>query len=407
MNYTVRLRGPIWDVVHRKAVAETIALRLKLEPGRAEALLGKGGNLIKGVPLEQAQRIAQVFQDSGVAVDVVALEPESVSQASQPFQASQPKASAPATFEAITSNSAPVPPEVVPDLFGRKPKGWVSLRWKLLALALAPLTVASGAWLVSTITTQAAENRLLLVQGAVQTASVFSKGILERMEAGGQDFEDAALRADVQQRTEDLVNSRLVPLDFAVVVNPQGEVVAAYDRAWNLERTTEAALTDPVGTWRRANPEALTGVRNMSLDTMKYRRSGDGDAVTLEPGDPLARLMPTSRGSLMLAAYPLPGGGGASVLGLDVGNLQARVNASALATSTKLALVFLVAASLAAAFASGIIRRLVGLSESADRISMGDLERPVEAIGKDEIGDLAESVERMRSSLEMTLSQNT
>ncbi len=401
MNYTVRLRTPIWDVVHRKAVAETIALRLKLEPGRAEALLGKGGNLIKAVPLEQAQRIAQVFQDSGVAVDVVALEPESV------FQASQPKASAPATFETLTANSAPVPSEVAPDLFGRKPKGWVSLRWKLLTLALAPLTVASGAWLVSTITTQAAENRLLLVQGAVQTASVFSKGILERMESGGQDFEDAALRADVQQRTEDLVNSRLVPLDFAVVVNPQGEVVAAYDRAWNLERTTEAALTDPVGTWRRANPEALAGVRNMSLDTMKYRRSGDGDAVTLEPGDPLARLTPTSRGSLMLAAYPLPGGGGASVLGLDVGNLQARVNASALATSTKLALVFLVAASLAAAFASGIIRRLVGLSESADRISMGDLERPVEDIGKDEIGDLAESVERMRSSLEMTLSQNT
>jgi HAMP domain-containing protein len=401
MNYTIRLQTPIWDVTHRKVAAESLALRLKLEPQRAEALLGKGGNLIKGVPREQAERLAQVFQDSGVTVDIVPLEPESVLETSE----RQIRVSAP-PLETITPHSAPGPSEAVPDVFGRKPKGWISLRWKLLGLALAPLTVASGAWLISTITTQANENRLLLVQGAVQTASVFSKGILERMEASGQNFEDAPLQADVQQRTEDLVNSRLVPLDFAVVVNPRGEVIAAYDRAWDLERAPEATLTDPVGTWRKANPETLAAVRTMSLETIKYRRSGDGDIVTLEPGDPLARLASTSTGSLMLAAYPLPGDGGATVLGLDGNSLQARVNASALATLTKLAVVFLVAASLAAVFASGIIRRLVGLSESADRISMGDIERPVEAIGKDEIGDLAESVERMRSSLEMTLGQD-
>jgi HAMP domain-containing protein len=403
MNYTIRLQTPIWDVAHRRVVAESLALRLKLEPQRAEALLGKGGNLIKGVPHEQAQRIAQAFQDSGVTVDIVPLEQDSVLETSEP----QIRASVP-PLETITPRSTPVPsaPEVAPDAFGRKPKNWISLRWKLLALALAPLTVASGAWLISTITTQANENRLLLVQGAVQTASVFSKGILERMEAGGQTFEDAVLQAYVQQRTEDLVNSRLVPLDFAVVVNPSGEVVAAYDRTWNLERASEAALTDPVGTWRNANAEAVAAVRTMSLDTMKYRRSGDGDIVSLEPSDPLARLVSTSKNALMLAAYPLPGGAGATVLGLDGANLQARVNASALATLTKLIVVFLIAAALAAVFASSIIRRLVGLAQSADRISMGEIERPVEDTGKDEIGDLAESVERMRSSLEMTLSQN-
>jgi HAMP domain-containing protein len=402
MNYTIRLQTPIWDLEHRKRVAQNLALRLKLEPGRAEALLGKGGNLIKGVPREQALRIARAFQDSGVTVDLVALEQDSPLTTSE----SQIRASLP-PLETVVPRSTSVPAEVAPDSFGSKPPGWISLRWKLLALALAPLSVASGAWLISTVTSQAAENRLLLVQGAVQTASVFSKGILERMESGGQNFEDAALRADVQQRTEDLVNSRLVPLDFAVVVNPDGQIVSAYDRSWNLERAPEAALTDPVGTWRKANPDAVAAVRSMSLDTIKYRPSSQGDVVSLEPRDPLARFAPVPMGSLMLAAYPMPGGGGATVLGLDGRSLQNRVNASALATVGRLAVVFLIAASLAALFASSIIRRLVGLSQSADRISMGEIERPVEVTGQDEIGDLAESVERMRSSLEMTLNQTT
>jgi len=46
------------------------------------------------------------------------------------------------------------------------------------------------------------------------------------------------------------------------------------------------------------------------------------------------------------------------------------------------------------------VRRLV---EVADNISMGDLDMPIEVTSRDEIGELQESIERMRVSLKTAL----
>jgi HAMP domain-containing protein len=67
-----------------------------------------------------------------------------------------------------------------------------------------------------------------------------------------------------------------------------------------------------------------------------------------------------------------------------------------------IALVPLVGALLSFLLAHWIVRPIVGLTEIADKVTMGDLEVPVgEACmtSRDEIGDLARSLERMRSSL--------
>ncbi|MBL7092620.1 HAMP domain-containing protein [candidate division KSB1 bacterium] len=48
-------------------------------------------------------------------------------------------------------------------------------------------------------------------------------------------------------------------------------------------------------------------------------------------------------------------------------------------------------------------RAIISLTEAADAISLGDFSKAVTATTKDEIGDLAQAVERMRVSLQKAL----
>ena len=68
----------------------------------------------------------------------------------------------------------------------------------------------------------------------------------------------------------------------------------------------------------------------------------------------------------------------------------------------RLLLVPLVGAVLSFLLADWIVRPIVGLTEIADKVTMGDLEASVRekcVTSRDEIGDLARSLERLRSSL--------
>jgi HAMP domain-containing protein len=53
----------------------------------------------------------------------------------------------------------------------------------------------------------------------------------------------------------------------------------------------------------------------------------------------------------------------------------------------------------------GIVGRVLRLKEIADKVSLGDLETPVRIESNDEIGDLARSLERMRSSLKAAMAR--
>ncbi len=71
-----------------------------------------------------------------------------------------------------------------------------------------------------------------------------------------------------------------------------------------------------------------------------------------------------------------------------------------------LAVVLIVLAVLMAviyALSSSIVRPIRRLSEAADRISMGDLEAPVETEGEGEVARLGQSIERMRTSVKTAL----
>jgi len=66
----------------------------------------------------------------------------------------------------------------------------------------------------------------------------------------------------------------------------------------------------------------------------------------------------------------------------------------------------LIGALLSFFLAHWIIRPIVGLTQIADKVTMGDLETSVSGkcvTARDEIGDLARSLERMRSSLKAAM----
>ena len=66
-------------------------------------------------------------------------------------------------------------------------------------------------------------------------------------------------------------------------------------------------------------------------------------------------------------------------------------------------LAFVIAALLAARTARVVVQPIERLVRAADAISMGDLDRPVTVERNDEIGDLAQALERMRLSLEAAM----
>jgi HAMP domain-containing protein len=71
-----------------------------------------------------------------------------------------------------------------------------------------------------------------------------------------------------------------------------------------------------------------------------------------------------------------------------------------------IAVVPFIGALLSFVLASWIVRPIVGLTEIADKVTMGDLETSVSGKcvkSRDEIGDLARSLERMRSSLKAAM----
>jgi HAMP domain-containing protein len=95
----------------------------------------------------------------------------------------------------------------------------------------------------------------------------------------------------------------------------------------------------------------------------------------------------------------LEGRVGAASVGISADSIAAEVRRAVLP------LVGLIAAALAVGLVASLVaarritRRVLSLKEAADRISKGDLEAPVGIEANDEIGDVARSLERMRSSL--------
>jgi HAMP domain-containing protein len=91
------------------------------------------------------------------------------------------------------------------------------------------------------------------------------------------------------------------------------------------------------------------------------------------------------------------------VVGLNAEGTKAAINAQ---TATLLAVIAALVAVVSVAavwFSRRLVTPIVALIQSANQLSLGDLEQPIRSHSSDELGDLAAALERMRLSLKLAI----
>ena len=193
---------------------------------------------------------------------------------------------------------------------------------------------------------------------------------------------------------------------------------------------TDGPLSEQIAAWVQAHPNNSTFVQSGSpADSYRYQLSlleqvgaGSSDqakALRASVADPANQTSSTTTYLLSsinvtqnAKAERVVGEGIKSATGTPLYSIVVGVPgdaAFALLRNTLLLvlgvalLAFVIAALLAARTARLVVQPIERLVRAADAISMGDLDRPVTVERNDEIGDLAQALERMRLSLEAAM----
>jgi HAMP domain-containing protein len=90
-------------------------------------------------------------------------------------------------------------------------------------------------------------------------------------------------------------------------------------------------------------------------------------------------------------------------MGVSADSIKGPVRGAVLSTLVILAATLLLVAVVASYFAERLAQRVRKLAVAADQISLGGLDEKIEPGSLDEIGDLAQAVDRMRFSLESAM----
>ena len=90
-------------------------------------------------------------------------------------------------------------------------------------------------------------------------------------------------------------------------------------------------------------------------------------------------------------------------IGVSNGPLSAMMNRELALVLLACGLVAIGAALIALWAAQRLVRPILGVTQAAGRISLGDIDTPVDIVSDDETGELAQSVERLRVSLQLAL----
>lgn len=171
---------------------------------------------------------------------------------------------------------------------------------------------------------------------------------------------------------------------FVRVELPDGK---SYVRSKNPQENE--ALNRQLSEWTKANPQ--TG--HFKVDGASYTASRVGmfstgsDQVVSVPGDQ------TAQGTLLRRV----------TVGISDQNAKNALLNTLLMTLFATLIGLGLAAMLARQSARRVVQPISELVKVADAISLGDLTRPVKAASNDEIGDLAQALERMRLSLEAAM----
>jgi len=107
---------------------------------------------------------------------------------------------------------------------------------------------------------------------------------------------------------------------------------------------------------------------------------------------------PAAPGSTAQKVYSL-------AVGLSTQLTQTTLNQQMVTLLTAIVLVTGVVLLLAFTLARRLVRPIVSLAAAADRLSLGEIESPIQSASSDELGDLAQALERIRLSLRTAMAR--
>jgi HAMP domain-containing protein len=150
--------------------------------------------------------------------------------------------------------------------------------------------------------------------------------------------------------------------------------------------------------WAKLKPQRFEAAKSIGQFAAAYQAK-DPQATKSK----LTQTVNADGQPLLLVSYPIPQAGTATVIGYNLAPLQAQLNSSLWTALAVLLITVLITMVLVSGFANRLIQSVVGLASSADQISLGEMNEPLTNYPKDELGILAQAIERLRISVEMLM----
>lgn len=263
-----------------------------------------------------------------------------------------------------------------------------SLRWKLLLTTLIPIILLAAATLYFAYNSVRSSTVRLLTEVGDNIALTLAADLSTFMTENGLQLDN--------------------PADQNQIVAYFGRKLVAIDAG--LHETVGVHLTDAtgqriVGSWEseiQSNP-------NFNSFTQRFDEATQAALQNANFGDSpeaLAASLPARTRvfeDFYVVAQPLINDLGTVQVILSEGNIIQTALSVIQPIIIAAAVALLIAIIITVILAVRLTRRIRRLATVADRISLGELDEPVEARGNDEVRDVAEALERMRLSLKSAI----
>jgi HAMP domain-containing protein len=428
-QYLVHLLEPVaWDMQHE--IAERLAVRLNVPLKRIEQTLGKGtGPMTRPLAQSEAQRIASAFSDMGLSVRVIA-------DRSTQAQIAPPPATPRASFQAAPVENIDEPafagplgdPSELVEAAQAKSKRGMGLSVKIIAATLIPVALIAIAALVvlrpgvqrgfdklldgsaaqvayavavslNTEDLQTSTNDLLAVAerrniGFIKITPANSSGyyLFSKDPMGGVGWMFNANSKKVNQSSVDW-HTNIAQASDNLDTSNGGQRFDYVDRRvevlekYSVDHPELASrFKDMLENLKKINVHQMT----LSVQQADIFASADGKRFVRIAGE--STTIPANLSKVSTVQ-----------IGLLDNEARTLGNQQSLILLALMVATLLVAIGVAVAVARNLSRPILSLTAAADRISLGMLDTPVVATSRDELGELAEALERMRQSLKLSI----
>jgi HAMP domain-containing protein len=213
-------------------------------------------------------------------------------------------------------------------------------------------------------------------------------GVVYQMTAG-------ALRAQVDQRALAVATMLSDGAAGQLIARNSLELNGIVTKAALLDGVAYAFIRDTKGEIVAQSPAALPGDVKETL-SVEARRQPQQRELTLRGKTIYETRVPILGGQV-----------GTAHVGMWGEAIEDGIRGALLPLLGIIIALVVIGAVVSIVLARGIIRPILTLTRVADRISMGDLDTPIGVDTRDEIGDLARSLGRMRASLKAAMARLT